>query len=141
KLSERLDATLQEFDGRWDELVEALAPLVAEIRAGRQVDDTGLDPVTEAPLFGVLKLAVSPSADLNRATKERLRQLTVELVAHLRQELAIVGFWEKTSAVQQLRSHVFTTLDDTDLLPYDELEYVTDRILDLAKSNRAKLVS
>src|SRR5690606_32344077 len=37
KLSERLDAILQEFDGRWDELVEALEPLVAEIRAGRQV--------------------------------------------------------------------------------------------------------
>lgn len=141
KLSERLDAILEEFDGRWDELVAALEPCVGEIRAGRQVDDTGLDPVAEAPFFGALKLAVSPTADLNAATKEQLRALTVELVAHMRQEISIVEFWQKTNAVKQLRSYVFTALDDTNLLPYDELDYVADQIMELAKRNHGKLVS
>ncbi|MEX1364815.1 MAG: DEAD/DEAH box helicase family protein, partial [Nannocystaceae bacterium] len=141
KLSERLDAILQELDGRWDELVDALRPFVSELRAGRQPDETGLDPVIEAPFFGVIKLAISPTEELPDDTKEKVRVLTVDLVAHVRQEIAIVEFWQKASAVKQLRTHVFTELDDANLLPFDELDYVADKILELAKSNHGKLVS
>jgi type I restriction enzyme, R subunit len=55
KLSERLKKILAELHDRWEQLVIALEDFVGEVRAGRQVDETGLDPETQAPFLGVLR--------------------------------------------------------------------------------------
>jgi type I restriction enzyme R subunit len=88
----------------------------------------------------VLKRAFAVDGNVDPATEERLRDLTVELVAHIRQEIGIVEFWQKVSAVQQLRTYVFEKLDDTDLFPFEELDHAADVIMDLANHNRGKLL-
>ena len=139
-LSERLDTILSELQDRWDDLVEALKEFVSEVQAGRQEDDTGLDPETQAPFLGIIKQAVAGNDDLAEEDLRRLCELTVELVAHIQQELRIVGFWNRAQAQDQLRSWVVQTLDDRDILPFDRLPHVTERIVELAKVNHGKLV-
>ena len=140
KLSERLKGILKEFEGRWDELAEALKKLVQEAAQGRRHDDdTGLDPETQ--VFFDLLLAQSirdPAAEAD--VTPRLRDVVVELVDHIRQEIALVNFWQRAQAREGLRGWIFQTLDDADVLPFDRLDAVADKLMELAKANHHRLV-
>jgi len=141
KLSERLKGILKELEGRWDELAEALQKLIDEARKGRQQDEaTGLDPETQQPFFDLLKQEAVGDATLEDAAQEHLCDLTVELVEHIQQEIAIVGFWSRAQAQAGLRSWIFQTLDDADLLDFDQIDPVADRLMELAKANHHRLV-
>jgi len=141
KLSERLRGILQEFEGRWDELADALKKLVQEAERGRQKDDTtGLDPETQAPFFDLLKHEAVGKEKLEGDQLDAFCALTVELVDHVQQEIGIVGFWSRAQAREALRSWIFMTLDDADVLPFDRLDAVSDKLMELAKANHHRLV-
>lgn len=141
KLSVRLKGILKEFEGQWDEMVKALKELVGEARAGRQQDDaTDLDPVTQAPFFDLLKHEALGKGKLDGQALERMCALTVELVDHVQQEIGIIGFWSKPQARDALRSWIFMTLDDANVLPFERLDSVADKLMELAKANHARLV-
>ncbi|MCA9525444.1 MAG: restriction endonuclease subunit R, partial [Myxococcales bacterium] len=139
--SERLKGILKEFEGRWDKLAEALKKLVQEARSGRQEDDaTGLDPETQAPFFDVLKHEAVGKEKLEGEALDRMCALTVELVEHVQQEIGIVGFWSKAVAREDLRGWMFRTLDDADVVPFERLDAVADKLMELAKANHHRLV-
>jgi len=159
KLSEKLDKILEALKDRWDQLALALSDLVDETLKGRQVDSTGLDPQTEAPFYGLLgqeleaetathgALAAedAPPAALAPAQAAVLRDATVILVAHLRGEVGVVGFWQNTYAQNVLRKWVVQHLDGQqvdghDLFKLDRLSELADRVVELAKANHSKLV-
>jgi type I restriction enzyme R subunit len=62
-------------------------------------------------------------------------------VDHIQQEISIVGFWRRAPAQEGLRSWIFQTLDNADLLPFERIDPVADRLLELAKANQHRLVS
>ena len=66
--------------------------------------------------------------------------LTVELVEHIRQEIGIVGFWSRAQAQDGLRAWIFMALDDADVLPFERLDAVSDKLMELAKANQHRLV-
>lgn len=138
KLSERLAAILSELKDRWLDQVEALREFIAEVQAGRQRDETGLDPETQAPFMDVLTRELGIK-DLPPEEVSRLCGITVELVEHIQQEIRLVGFWETANARTVLRKWIFQYLDSHSL-PYDRLPHMADRILELAKANHRKLV-
>jgi type I restriction enzyme, R subunit len=159
KLSEKLDKILEALKERWDQLALALSDLVDDALKGRQADSTGLDPQTEAPFFGLLGQELeaeattsselvdedAPPAGLAPAQAAALRDATVTLVAHLRSEIGVVGFWQNTYAQDVLRKWVVQHLDGQqvdghDLFKLDRLSEVADRVVDLAKANHSKLV-
>lgn len=167
----------------------------SEVAAGRQADETGLDPETEAPFYDVLLAqalgasagtgsdveggagAEEPTLDVtdetdvaqrkspdpssaakgreatNRsdspgtalpqsgeALSERLIEVTVELVAHIRQEISAVDFWSNVHGQRVLRNWIVQFLDEADgIIPFDKLEHVADLLLELAKANHARL--
>jgi Domain of unknown function (DUF3387). len=141
KLSERLKGILQALEGRWDELAGALKTLIDEARAGRQEDvTTGLDPDTQQPFFDLLKQEAVGDAVLADEAREHLCACTRELVDHIQQEIGIVGFWSRAQAQQGLRSWIFQTLDDADLLGFDRLDSVADKLMELTRANHNRLV-
>jgi len=140
KLSVRLSGILKELGDQWNELVKALQKLIDEARAGRQSDETGLDPETQAPFLDVLKREVFGDAAISTEELDRLCRITIELVAHIEQEVRLVGFWKNAHAQEVLRKWVVGFLDDNDeVVPFDKQEYVADRIVELAKANHHKL--
>ncbi len=140
KLSERLAGILKEFEGRWDELVKALQELVDEARQGRQTDDgSALAPVAQA-FLDVLQEQFLRDGAVDQATTDRLREVTADLVDHIRQEIALVGFWQRSPAREALRGWIFQTLDGADVLPFERLEPVADRLMELAEANHHRLV-
>jgi type I restriction enzyme R subunit len=54
RLSERLEEILEELGEQWEQLALALSDFLPQVRAGRQADDSGLDPNTEAPFYALL---------------------------------------------------------------------------------------
>jgi len=136
KLSERLDQILSELKAQWAELVKVLSKFVAEVQAGRQQDDTGLDPETQAPFLGVIR---KEKGDVSPEELNALAQITIELVEHIQQEIRIVGFWRKAQAQEALRNWIVQFLDDHDVLEYDRLPEVADRLVELAKANQYRL--
>jgi type I restriction enzyme, R subunit len=69
-----------------------------------------------------------------------LAGLTVQLVEHVQLETAVVGFWSNANAQEVLRGQIFTFLDDYEVVDFDRADAVADRIMELAKANRRKLV-
>jgi type I restriction enzyme R subunit len=139
KLSERLDEILDQFKGRWEDLVGALRAFVDEVEAGRQADATGLDPETQAPFLGILKQAHAGDDEVTSEDMKRLCSITVELVDHVQQEARLVGFLKNAHAQEVLHKWVVRFLDDHDLLEWGQLPAVADRVVELAKVNHGKL--
>ncbi|HKV08605.1 MAG TPA: type I restriction enzyme endonuclease domain-containing protein, partial [Thermoanaerobaculia bacterium] len=140
KLSERLKTILAELHDRWDEQTEALRRFLEELRAGRERDETGLDPETQAPFLGILRQEMGGNGKIDSGLMERLCRITVDLVAHIQQEIRLVGFWSRVPAQEVLRSWIVQRLDEEDLFAYERLGAIADRLVELAKARREKLV-
>jgi type I restriction enzyme R subunit len=139
RLSERLEAILQNFRDNWEELVAALRDFTEDVRCGRPEDATGLDPRTQAPFLGVLVEEADQPVSAERL--QQLAAITVELVTHVQQEIRTVDFWRNLPAQNVLRSWIVTFLDSQDAVPYARLRPTADRLVDLAKALHTRLVA
>ena len=66
--------------------LQALRKYIEEIQAGRQTDETGLDPKTQLPFLNIL-------GEHSDKYLTELAAITVEIVNHIRQEVRRVN-WE-----------------------------------------------
>ena len=71
RLSERLEEIIEELGEQWEQLALALGDLLPEVRAGRQADDSGLNPVTEAPFYDLLKRELADEGKRSPARRRR----------------------------------------------------------------------
>ena len=140
RLSERLEEILRTYGENWEQLALALSAFVGEVERGRQADDSGLDPQTEAPFFAVLKEERLKTRPVTASDAKWLAERTTLLVATIRAEVGAVDFWRNTYAQEVLRGAIFTFLDDHEIVPFDSADAVADRLLELAKANHTKLV-
>ena len=147
RLSERLEEIIEELGDQWDQLALALSSLLPEVRAGRQADDTGLDPITEAPFYDLLRRELADEGKAISSPMEALlRDLTVDVVTHIKAEIRLVGFWHNPYAQNTLRAWVATRLaepmiDGEDLFDFTRTTPVADRLVELAKANHARLAA
>lgn len=143
KLSQRLKSILERFGDDADALKKALRDFIEVIQQGRQEDDTGLDPETQAPFYGVL----GPSYEkrygkLTEEKRLKLIELTVELVEIIRQEIGRVNFWGDRTKQDILRSLLIDRLDHPEISNHlDFIEPLTDELMEVAKHNHARLTS
>jgi type I restriction enzyme, R subunit len=140
KLSERLAEILREFGENWDQLALALADFVEEVQSGRKKSDFGLDVQTQSPFLAVLQEERAKDHPVSGSDVTWLVGLTVQLVDRISAETAVVGFWSNSHAQEVLRGQIFTFLDDYEVVDFDRADRVADRLMELAKANRHKLV-
>jgi type I restriction enzyme R subunit len=131
-LSDKLQEILTFFAENWQEKVEALRKYIEEIQTGRQTDETGLDPKTQLPFLNIL----GEHSDKNLT---EFAALTVEIVNHIRQELRRVN-WDRPVVQEDLRKWIAGYLDDKDAVNYEQLESVADKLVQLARKNRSRLI-
>ncbi|MBQ0977862.1 type I restriction endonuclease subunit R [Micromonospora sp. M61] len=148
RLSEHLEHVLSELKDQWEQLALALADFLPVVTAGRTEATDGLDPLTEAPFHDLLIQALTENS--REVTPERagpLRQVTIDIVHLIREDVRLVGFWDNAHKREQLRRAVIHRLDDTrmedgsDLFDYAWLRPLADRLLELAKHNHHRLAS
>lgn len=141
RLSERLEEILRSFRENWEELIPALKAFTREVREGRLVDETGLDPRTHAPFYGILLEALTANGPVAQERQQQLVRLTAEMVEHIRREVAAVDFWRSAHAQNELRRWVVRFLDRNDeVIPFRRQQAVADAVVDLAKALHDRLV-
>ncbi|MBW4595961.1 MAG: HsdR family type I site-specific deoxyribonuclease [Brasilonema angustatum HA4187-MV1] len=133
KLSAQLTEILESFADNWLEKVNVLWQYIQEIQAGRSTDETGLNPKTQLPFFYILA---------EHSTKEltQLAQATKEIVEHIRQDIRRVN-WDSLVSQEDLRKWIAGYLDDHDVVNYDQLEIVAEKLVQLARLNRDNLIA
>jgi type I restriction enzyme R subunit len=147
RLSERLEEIIEELGEQWEQLALALGDLLPEVRAGRQADDSGLDPVTEAPFYDLLRRELADEGrPVSSPAEALLREMTVDLVMRIKAEIRLVGFWHNAYAQGTLRAWMATRLaepmiDGEDLFDFARTAPVADRLAELAKANHARLAA
>ena len=132
-LSERLIEILDSLADNWDEKVEALRQYIEQIQAGRPTNETGLDPKTQLPFLNIL-------GEHSQIELPKLAQATVEIVDRIRQEVRRVN-WASPIVQEDLRRWIADYLDTNDLVDYDQLEEVADKLVQLARKNRDSLMA
>jgi type I restriction enzyme R subunit len=144
KLSERLENILKTLGDNWEELVRVLHQFVGQVREGRQGDDSGLDPRTQAPFLGVLEeeiVACPDKSQLRERPRTALAYNTVNIVEHIAQEIRVVDFWRNTQAQNVLRGWLLKYLDDNEIVPFERVQKAADRLVELAKHLHTRLTS
>ena len=137
KLSERLDEIITRLEDRWEQIAIEFGDVVEEIRAGRSdVNDTGLDPATELPFHSQMAERLA-SSDPDAA--EQLVALTRLVVAQIRADIAVVGFWDNAVKQDEMRQNIKRVLDDSKLFNYGDLDQLAVDIVALAKANQQRL--
>ena len=145
KLSERLTQLLQSLGEQWDQLALALQGVIDEIRGGQvrvDGDAAGAMEVPEhcAPFLRLLTDAVAGSDAPSPRERRRLADLAVELVETIAAELT-PNFWRPANqpARDALSTRLFEAMMKTRLLPVAQLDALTDKLMELARANHARL--
>ena len=131
-LSDKLQEILDSLAENWQEQVEALRQYIEEFQAGRQTNETGLDPKTQLPFLNIL-------GEHSGKSITELAVVTVEIVNYIRQELRKIN-WDRPVVQEDLRKWIAGYLDDNDVVNYEELELVSDKLVQLARKNRDRLI-
>ncbi len=140
RLSERLAEILKEFQEDWDELANSLWQFTEDLRKSESRQVPGLDTRREAPFYRLLAEEIAGGqlpAGQEVMVKAASRDITVELRRHLTR----VDFWRNRPAQDQLRGWVVNYLDDRDLAPFEQLQVIADRVLQLARALHTQLVA
>ena len=147
KLSERLNELLKSLGEQWDKLVVQMQKIIDELRSGQLSDDsTPLDiPEHYAPFLRTLLDVVSADADPQPIELLRLKDVTVELVDLLVDELqSHRDIWSprKRAAQDELAGQLFDHLMRLrpPLVDTDKAGLLTDRLIDQARASHERLM-
>ncbi len=132
-LSDRLEAILASHREDWREITKQFQKLINEATVASSVASAhqGLEPYTEAPIFGLLRMRYG-----NTDSDTTLAELAGEIVRHLRAGAAISGFWDNTVGQEEARRWIFQQLDSSDLFAFAELDSISSDCMGVARANR-----
>jgi type I restriction enzyme R subunit len=132
KLSDQLQEILASLAENWQEKLQALRKYIEKIQAGRQTDETGLDPKNQLPFLNILG---------EHSDKEltEIAAITVEIVNHIRQEIRRVN-WDRPVVQEDLTRWIAGYLDERDVVNYEQIGLVADKLVQLAHKNRSRLI-
>ncbi|WP_299200479.1 HsdR family type I site-specific deoxyribonuclease [uncultured Amphritea sp.] len=143
KLSERLKDILEGMSGQWDELIAALQTIIDEVNSGSTVHEEGMPDVPEhyLPFYRMLRAIKCGDSKPDLATEADLIQLTEHLVEYITREVKTSSFWEPHRRPMQeaLEQELFERIYESELLEFDQIEPLVDKLRDLAKANSYKL--
>lgn len=114
RLSERLEAILQEFRDNWADLREALEHLREDIVEGRARENTfGYEPEHEMPFFAMLKTELYGNveySDIPEDSFDALKDLTNDVLERFKTDAAVTNFWNNESMKNSLRTFIINKL-------------------------------
>lgn len=137
KLSERLDEILKSLTGKWDQLSLALEELLRDATGDQAKDAVHADPLVTR-FYGLLESEFATSSELPTEVRRDMIYVAQDLVELVSEQTRIVRFWQNALAQDNLRRSLIHRLDERDdLFPFSEQPAVADRLMELARANRA----
>ena len=114
RFSDKLEKMLQQYHENWELLAKELEMLRIEMRQGREGEDNyGLDRKKELPFLGLLKkevYGVKELSELNQEQKDRLIQVTKDILQRIKADISMVDFWNNVPAQSKLKGYIASHL-------------------------------
>lgn len=114
RFSEKLEKMLKQYHENWELLAKELEMLRIEMRQGREGEESyGLDRKRELPFLGLLKkevYGVQDLSELNQEQKDRLVQVTKDILQRIKSDISIVNFWNNVPAQRRLKGYIASHL-------------------------------
>lgn len=140
RLSERLEQILESYQENWAQQIQAFQEMVDELqRTQPEQDESGL-PSHERPFYGLLVDECAGDSVLERELEQRLQEASRDVVEIVREHIGIVDFWHNAHAQKKLVDTLTRYLINHDMCPIAESERVADRLFEVARANRERLV-
>jgi len=145
KLSERLEAIIQQLKDNWEALEEALRTFIRDEleREGKQTVP-GLDPRLHAPFFGTLKEAIEKTQGQELKSDgpvfKEVVDLTVATVDEIREKIRLVDFWRDEHSRRSLEKSVYRSLLRSGKIARDKIAELATRVVDQARNLHRLLV-
>ena len=140
KLSEKLEALIQEHKEQWDHLVQELLVLRQEAETGRQEAIAGISPQA-APFYDLVGAIAFSGCPIPGVHGEAVKQLVVDLIEQLRGTINIVNFWSNAPEVARLRGEISDRLLATGIDEViDRVDELVSEITQLAKVRHQDLI-
>lgn len=145
KLSERLEAIIQQFKDNWDELERELEQFIAEeLKRDDRATIPGLDPRLHAPFFGTLKEAIENERGMELKSDDpdfrAVVDLTVATVDEIRDRIRLVDFWRDEHSRRSLEKSVYRSLLRSGKLAREKLLELATRVVEQARNLHRLLV-
>lgn len=140
RLSEKVNALIEQHHDQWDLLAEKLADLRSEVVAGRKQGEDGMG--REATTFYEYIVQIGfASGNVSAEDKPKLKELMQHIVEILHDTIASIDFWRNPDKQKRVRGLLKTEITKAGI---DELklnrERVVIEIMKLAKNRHAELI-
>ncbi|WP_294008083.1 DEAD/DEAH box helicase family protein [Streptomyces sp.] len=110
-LSEELEAVLEEFAGRWDEIKVRIGPLIDRARQAEEVDPEVADLTPgEQQLYTKLSDRMTEDAAFDLPEPALLRNVTVELAAIIERHVSSAAWADSEASLDSLQSEIWRGL-------------------------------
>ncbi len=90
-----------------------------------------MDPRTEAPLFGLLRMRLG--SDDHDA---EIAELAANIVSQIKKDAAVQGYWDNAVAQEAARKEIVQLLDNVNLFPFADLDAISADCMGVARANR-----
>ena len=145
KLSERLEAIIQQFKDNWDQLERELEQFIAqELERDDRASIPGLYPRLHAPFFGTLKAAIENERGKEFKSDDpdfrAVVDLTVTTVDEIRDRIRLVDFWRDENSRHSLEKSVYRSLLRSGKLAREKLFELATRLVEQARNLHRLLV-
>ncbi|MCL6292833.1 type I restriction endonuclease subunit R [Streptomyces sp. 43Y-GA-1] len=111
QLSAELERVLEEFAGRWDDILRELGPLVERARQAEQVDPAVADlPPMERKLHELLREKLKASELLDDPEPQELRRVVAEVYDEITSRVSLASFGGQAAHVAHLEACLHTRL-------------------------------
>ncbi|MFO0609384.1 MAG: type I restriction endonuclease [Polyangiales bacterium] len=141
-LKQRIEEAIEAHQDRFEEILDALRPMVAEVQAAAAaVAESGADAV-RGPFERVLLEEAEADGPLTPERRAGMAALAAAVVEVVREAASQVDFWKSEVENERLLSRLAILLDgDADLppaavFPFDRQTEVAARLVKLARDNR-----
>jgi type I restriction enzyme R subunit len=137
RLSEKLEALIQQHKDNWDKLVEDLLDLRDDAAAGRRDEIEGVS-AQAAPFYDLVGQLAFAGQEIPDEHAVAIKQLVADVIEQLQSTIDIIDFWSRPTEVSKLRGELSDLMLATgvDEVIIQESKLVTE-ITQLAK-NREK---
>lgn len=139
-LARRLEEIIRNHENRWEDLVQQLLLFRDRVEPDKTWQDAHLGlSEEEGPFYRVLVAEVSQASGdgaMDEDTRQRVLDMTRELVAALREATRIVGFFDKWHEVARIKRQIKRAILEQPFGSRALVAAVTERFMDLAKKTR-----
>ena len=105
KLSEKLEALIQQYKDNWNQLYAEMFILRKEAEAGRKESITGVS-AKATPFYDLVGQVAFGKSGVPPKHADRVKQLVADVIEQLQNTIDIINFWGNPPEVSKLKGHL-----------------------------------